>query len=547
MSFDLQKHNVAVHASRLTPEFRKAIHSESGISHLKHVKSLRQLNEHPFPQVQGVSSKDDGLLISDSRIYALKKRLLAPSWWVEGVLLSLGSKEAWFDSLMAKRAGKLIAAPSNINTKNITLMFAIWHEALSHIFSLKNDEMILRFQINKYLIGTQKDVLDTCKQLENIWATPLNLFEVKPSKKARSLSLSRAGSLGFIQHAQIENDVDGIWFSLSLSQSLQSFYCPQKINQDTSSLKASFISINPVVIQSMGRKASVKKILNYLFLEFSKQESSNHQVNNWSSIPIESKNISSFHKEILVNVPALYDHGVLGWNIAAPNVKLSELKNKLFENSYNDINSSLGSIVYCWQLSDQAKEASELEQAISEKLMTISPNFFNLQQVPPSIPLSKIVVKAASGSGVTLFPEPPPDQLKKARKEKALKAEKAEKVDKIEKKLEKKLEKKVYIPKDDPVVKKTSKKIMSQTLFDSSDTLFHDIPVINNKKEIIKKKIVSVKEALSDNDFIVLVSEFYESLKPLQKKAFERERAGMTTDQFRVYMTPILKRKKIRK
>ena len=538
MSFDLQKHNVAVHASRLTPEFRKAIHSESGISHLKHAKSLRQLNESTFPQVQGIPSKEDCLLISDSRIYALKKRLLAPSWWVEGVLLSLGSKEAWFDSLMAKRAGKLIVAPTNINAKNITLMFAIWHEALSQIFSSKNDEMILRFQINKYLMGTQKDVLETCKLLENIWATPLNLYEVKPSKKARSLSLSRAGSLGFIRHAQIQNDVDGIWFSLSLSQPLQSFYCPQKIDQDPSSIKASFISINPVVIQSMGRKASVKKILNYLFLEYSKQESSNHQVNNWSSIPIESKNISSFHKEILVNVPSLYDHGVLGWNIAAPNVKLSELKNKILENSYNGLDSSLGSIVYCWQLSDQAKEASELEQAISEKLMTISPSAYGNQQVSISMPLAKIAAKAATGD--TLFPEPPPDQLKKARKEKALKAEKIDKI-------EKKLVKKIHVPKVEPIVKRVSKKVTPQTLFDSSETLSTDIPVVNNKKEIIKKKIVSVKETLSDNDFIILVSEFYESLKPLQKKAFERERAGMTSEQFRLYMTPILKRKSNKK
>lgn len=533
MSFDLQKQNVAVHASRLAPEFRKAIHSESAISHLKHAKFLRQLNESSFSQVQGIPAKEDCLLISDSRIYALKKRLLAPSWWVEGVLLSLGSKEVWFDSLMAKRAGKLIVAPSNINAKNITLMFAIWHEALSQIFSLKNDEMILRFQINKYLIGTQKDVSDTCKQLENIWATPLNLFEVKPSKKARSLSLSRSGSLGFIRHAQIENDADGIWFSLSLSQSLQSFYCPQKINQDPSSIKTSFISINPVVIQSMGRKASVKKILNYLFLEFSKQESNDLLVNNWSSIPIESKNISSFHKEILVNVPVLYDHGVLGWNIAAPNVKLSKLKNKILEKSYNGIDSSLGSIVYCWQLSDQAKEAFELEQAISEKLMTISSSS-SQQQTSFAVPLVKIATKTLPDA--TLFPEPPPDQLKKARKEKALEAEKIEKI-------EKKLEKKIHIPKDESAVKKTSKKIVPQTLFDSSDVFPNDIHLINNKKEIIKKKIVSVKETLSDNDFIILVSEFYESLKPLQKKAFERERAGMTLEQFRLYMTPILKRK----
>lgn len=540
MSFDLQKQNVAVHASRLTPEFRKAIHSESGITHLKHVKSIRQVNDTSHSQVLVETSKEDSLLISDSKIYALKKRLLAPSWWVEGLLLTLGSKEAWFDSLISKRAGKIITAPTSINAKNMTLMFAIWHEALSRIFSLKNDEMTLKFPINKYLIGTQKDVYENCKQLEDIWAAPLNLFEVKPSKKSKSLSLSRAGSLGFVRHAQIENDVDGIWFSLSLSQSIQSFYYPQRLNQDSSAIKASFISINPVVIQSMGTKASLKKILNYLFLEFSKQEGVEYNINNWSSVPLDAKNISSFHKEILANVPALYDHGVLGWNIAAPNIKLSDLKNKILENSYNVDNSSMGSVVYCWQLSEQAKEASELEQAISDKLMSMSPSYAP-QHPSFAAPIAKIAMRS-SATGETLFPEPPPDQLNKIRKEKALKAEK----------IEKKQDKKVIVTKKETVIKKASKKTTHQTLFDSSDLvnnedLYLDNVINDAKKQIIKKKVISVKETLSDNDFIILVSEFYESLKPLQKKAFERERAGMNPEQFRVYMTPILKRKKSKK
>ena len=101
-------------------------------------------------------------------------------------------------------------------------------------------------------------------------------------------------------------------------------------------------------------------------------------------------------------------------------------------------------------------------------------------------------------------------------------------------------------------IKKASKKTMHQTLFDSSDLVNNEDLSLDNvineaKKQIIKKKVISVKETLSDNDFIILVSEFYESLKPLQKKAFERERAGMNPEQFRVYMTPILKRKKSRK
>lgn len=522
MSFDLQKQDVAVHASRITRDLKKRVLTDSNFVRSKNAKPLIQSNNSLSVQTQSLSNRSDNtLLMSESTLYALKKRLLAPAWWVEGILLSLGSKEVWFDSLIAKRVGKVISTSSQINAKNITLMFAIWHELLSKDFSLKNEEIILRFQINKYLVGTQKEILDICLQLEEMWASPLNLFEVKSSKKSCKYSLSKVGSRNFVQHVKIENDIDGIWFSLNLSHSLQTICNAQKDHQETSLLKSSFISINPIVIQSMGRKASIKKILNYLFLEFSKQEQSLLQANNWGTIPIESKNINSFHKDILLNVPALYDHGVLGWNIGAPNIKISELKNKFNNNIEN--NSSKNSIIYCWQLSNQGKEASELEQAISEKLVPITIPTFSSNMY------SQNLLNKTNYDG-TLFPEPPPDQLKKARIEKALKAEK-------------KVEKKIEITRNEISSKRTLKVNMVQTLFDSSDNGVNKVNSIN-KKEIIKKKIVSVKNVLSDNDFLILVSEFYESLKPLQKKAFERERLGMTSEQFRVYMTPILNRKK---
>lgn len=528
MSFDLQKNIVAVHPSRLTPEFRKPFYSESGKPHLKQIKVLSQMKEIGCSEKQVERVNKESTLLSDSKIYALKKRLLAPAWWVEGILLSLGGKEAWFDSLIAKRLGKVITAPAKINAKNLVLMFGIWHEALSRIFTLENENLTLRFQINKYLSGTQKDVLDACKQLEELWATPYNLYEVKPAKKSKQLSLSKSGNYSFIQHAQIENDVDGIWLSMTLSHPIQTFYMSKKSNIHSTAFefKTSFISINPVVIQSMGRKASIKKILNYLFLEYSKQEGIEYNINNWASFPIDTKNICSFHKEILLNVPSLYDHGVLGWNIAAPNIKLSELKSKLLEKAHNSLETQQNSIVYCWQMSEQAKEASELEQAISEKLMSFTHakdlEYSDLVELPPK--------QEKRG---TLFPEPPPDQLTLIRKEKALKAEK------IEKKIE---------PKKESVLKKSTKKIVANTLFDTENSKTDvQVKVEYNhevKKRIVKKKELSVKESLSDNDFIILVSEFYESLKPLQRKAFERERAGMNPEQFRLYMTPILTRKK---
>jgi hypothetical protein len=266
MSFDLQKRDVAAQSPRLAPEFKKTSYSELGVTQLKHVKSTRQLEEEAhYPKVLATTPKQHISLISDSRIYALKRRLLAPTWWVEGILLSLGAKEVWFDSLIASKAGEFIVAPPQVTGKNISLMFAVWHEVLSQMFSATGETLSFRFQINKYLSGTQKDILEECKQLEEIWATPMGLFEVKTSKKTKSLSLAKAGSLGLIHHAHIEQEVDGIWLSLSFSQSLQTFYSSQNKVFRSHSPRPSYVSINPVVIQSMGRRASIKKVINYLY------------------------------------------------------------------------------------------------------------------------------------------------------------------------------------------------------------------------------------------------------------------------------------------
>lgn len=470
--------------------------------------------------VLAIQNFHENNLPSLTRVHSLKKRLLVPAWWIEGLILHLGTKEPWFQSIAATRLGKTIAISSGVNLKNIIPLCSIWHEVISKSLrtSDDNDDRCLQIELNKFLTGTQDDLRNLCKQIESILASPFQLCEVKTSKKTKALQLSKNGYMSFIRRAQIEYNVDKITLHLTLSQSPQELCNPSEI----SSASPRFISINPVVIQCMGARSN-KKLLNYLFLETFKQDATAHK-NNWSSFYVENNSLASFHKDVLNSAPLLYDHGVLGWNNSAPNIKISEIKKQKLACVSTPPEKMSGGI-YSWQLSAQTKEACELENTVGQKV------FENQHGLLESHPDS-----------TTLFPEPPADQLKLARAQKRVLP--AHPVEKPKERVVKKTPTRPKEPNELIVSKKIREK--PPTLFDDSSIsapLFKNqtpnpfSPALNVHKE-------HVEHTMTDNEFMICVSEFYESLKPIQKKVFERERRGMSTHQFRSYMMPILLRKK---
>ncbi|MES2615693.1 MAG: hypothetical protein V4591_09785, partial [Bdellovibrionota bacterium] len=482
-------------------------------------KSVRAEKQVKSVEEQRLTHAVENNLICDSRMYALKKRLLIPTWLLEGVLLVLGTKEPWFESIACSRLGKVFACPSNVNVKTLVPFFLVWHELVSKMFCLNSKETTIKLQINKYISGTKKDIYEISKEIENIFSSPLKLFEIKPAKKSKTFSMSKTGSLNFIRHAQLENDVDGAWLTLNLTNSFQEICYPPELKNSIHLESKNIVSISPIVIQSMGVRANLKKILNYLFLEFSKQESYSNN-SNWNSFRIDCKKISHFHKDFLSTAPSFYDHGVLGWNNCAPNKKISDIK------EMSKVPSHRHEIICSWQLSDQVKEAYEIENAISEKIM---------QQ-------AGVCVETLEAS---LFPEPPEDELKKAREERQFKKlvqekEQAAKVRNAEKKA---------VTKAESAPKRVRKKVVTQTLFDDGIVVKKSPPIAVPKPAPIPSdsfcKVQNESIAVvADNEFLVLVSEFYESLKPMQKRAFERDRKGMTREQFKAYMSSILQRKK---
>lgn len=456
------------------------------------------------------------------RVHSLKKRLLVPAWWVEGLIFHLGTKEAWFQSIAAAQLGKTIAVSNGVNLKNIVPLCSIWHEVISKsLCESTKDDCSLQIELNKFLTGTQSEISNLCSQIESILASPLQLCEVKTSKKTKALQLSKNGFMSFVRRAQIEYNVDKITLHLTLSQSCQELCNPSEL---TSALPR-FISINPVVIQSMGTRSN-KKLLNYLFLETFKQDAIVNK-NNGSSFYIENNSLASFHKEVLNSAPLLYDHGVLGWNNSAPNIKISELKKQKMTHDHITSDKMSGSI-YFWQLSAQTRDACELESTISQKILE------NQNQ-------NELLESQSESDSTTLFPEPPADQLKLARAQKRVYPRH---IERPKERSIKRAATRFKEPNELIITKKPKEK--PPTLFDdisTSQTLFKS-QVPNTFALTLNVHKEPAEPSMTDNEFMICVSEFYESLKPIQKKVFERERKGMSTNQFRSYMMPILLRKK---
>lgn len=474
----------------------------------------------------------DESVIPSTQMYALKRRLLAPSWWILGTLLSHGGKEAWHEHLASRHMGRVIAAPAQINSKNILVLLTIWHEIISQLILKKEDQGQLRFDLSPFLCGTQKDNQEICHQVEHIWSSPLKLFEVRNSSRpSHSSTMSKFGSLSFTRHAQVLHDVDGVWLTLNLSQSFKDICLPLELSQ-AQNMSHSLISFSPIVLRSIGLRASTKKILNYLFLEYSKHLDGNKE-SQWNSFGLESKQVLGFHKEILSNASSWYDHGVLGWNNSAPNMKISQMK------SQQGAQASTGGMVFCWPTSHQAEQAQKLEVSLSEKMVR-----FDVHTVPHESPFQ---------ARKTLFPEPPRDELQGLR-EKFMRQRQDQ-----EKRVREPERKRHFVVDeikpdfvDKPSFQAEAKEVKKRKIFETQ-TLFDDALLYARAEKKVSPTRVSPSalkrdkpqvEVISDTEFMVLVSEFYESLKPMQKRAFENERRGMSKEQFRSYMLPILQRKK---
>ena len=529
-----------------------------------------------------VPAREKHASLTASQAYALKKRIFAPLWWLDGYLLKSSSRDAFGVELLRQRENTLAVVGPELSPKHMPLMFAIWNEFVAAAAAGPGAEPQVRIGLDRILRGTGSEIAELISVIETYWSRPFSLFQIQPSvrqiKKQKSYQMVSAGCINFVRHARVESAAHtelvldlmidlsdlclGNMEALIPRAYLQNMHSVQThTNVHRSALRQGFVSVNPDVLRAFGTGASAKKLSSYLFIEQVKlDESFLLGGSGWCGRVVTSKELPSFHRDLLSRTKALYDHGIFGWENGAPPMRISQLSQQQARD--NAVGVSRGSVVHCWKLSSPALDAADMESAVLQKIALQSaerPSLaalkFKNNALPQGlhVPLAQAVPlvqtaaprqpQAQSQSIVQVplvqrFPahtapvHPAPHPL--SAETSLLKSREvlhqsdvasSPSVERMAPGL-----KKVRPPLPEP-----------QTLFDSGEGQSHRKPPGISWPAASSSTLASTGELL-EHEFLVRVAEFYESLTPIQRLAFERQRSSMSVDQFRTYVAPILLR-----
>ncbi len=473
---------------------------------------------------------NEGSLLSTSKLYALKKRCILPTWLVEGILMSLGHKEPWAHNISSSYFNRIVACPQGLHTKIMAPLFSVWNEIILSFCHSYQDKTSIKIKLNNHLIGTSSQIQELAKELCLVFSQPLKIQELKVSKRSRGFQLHSKGFLNFVRQAGLTEDCDGIYLNLQFTTDFKTFCFPSELNNVNDLDSSHVVTLSPLVIKAMGSRVSLKKMLNYIFLEANKQKDG-RTLGQTNSFYVDVSNISAFHKDFLSMVSSLYDHGVLGWTSQPPAQKLSEMKKKLRHEG------EAVHVVCVCQLSDQVFEAVALERQAEASLFSFQSEKILLDK-EESLELQPLAFCSQLSE---------PKEVKKPSSRRPLAQGLSIQMDKTETRPP--LDRQNYFG-NSLISRSKIKTVLAPKFLDDGIVLkkrsevIEDIHTRDLKKPTKKEFSKSFCRDLTDHEFLILVSEFYESLKPLQRKAFERDRKGMTKQQFKAYMSSILQRKK---
>jgi hypothetical protein len=424
-------------------------------------------------------------LIPSHLIPGLRRRLIVPKWWIQGLLFSFGKKNVWYDEFLegCTSKGHLILNPT-FKSKLIVPILTIWNEIIN-LSSHPKEGGHLSLPFHKYFKGTKKEIQKAQEDTLEFFMAPFFHYEIDPlHKKAR-----KRGAYYPFRQIKLETTREQLdILSLELSGCLKNLLEPCAVKEE-----GHILTINPTIFQSMGKRITLKKLMDYLYLEYTKKDKKLPSLSK-NFIPLKKGGFQKFHKDFLSLSSAFYDHGFLAWEASSPNKRISEIRKEIYASESLE---GLKSDILCfWNPSIQTRDACFLEQDIEHKISHLSKGskraIDSIKEVHPSLEKPK-----KEDLQLSLFPSfsgEPPLPLKKVE---AIEVKEAE--------------------KPGPSLKEgtPSKK-----------------PAVSNNLE-----------NLSDREFLDMVNNFYMSLKPLQRKFFEREREKMSPRKFRSYMISILRKR----
>lgn len=484
---------------------------------------------HAFPQ---------GL---EAAAYALRKRVICPRWWLIGVMSQwlLKDSELLTLELSIEEDDWVLSGPS-ITPKNFPLIVLLWTELFAQVSRTEfSDHFAVELDLTRILRGTSSEVQAQREFLTEYLSSALRVQRARsvsskqqtrraknPGNVSQQLALDSVGLVQIVENVVVKQRMPETLlvtftrdprrlFTLDaeelLPPALRHTASAQTVQPEFGALgklSASLVSLQPDVLQALSRTVSPKKLCSYLSLELMKKdtglesESDAEQV--WRGRALAQRELSRLHKEQLARAQSFYDHGILSWENEAPKQRVRQLVNrgpKLADSG----------IVHCWRMSQHALEAVQFEHA-----------------------LASIMQKSQDAVGTLTSSATDRAGLTAANVQTGLRSEVS-----VETSAVSLPQMKPVLPRSERIVPMAESVPLEQDLVQrktSSKTVVRSNTPENSAK----------REFLNDDDFLMCVAAFYESLTPVQQQAFERERKKMSPEQFKKYVTPALMRIRLR-
>lgn len=498
----------------------------------------------------------------EAAAYALKKRLICPRWWLIGVMSQWMIKDSEQLALqMSLNEGDWVLSGPAISVKSFPSVVALWTELFAKISRMEGDETLtLELELGRLLKGTSNEVFAQREFLTNYLSSALRVQKVRiqatrPSSKrskfsntvSTNIALEPVGLVQLVENVVLkQGTADTLLvtfsrdprrlFTLAVEELLPAALRANGTQFSTQASRVeefsgSIVSLQPDVLQALSRAVSPKKLCSYLSLELMKKttdtdvESISAENQVWRGRALGLKELSKLHKEQLSRAQAFYDHGILSWENEAPKQRVRSLVGR--SQSLAD-----SGIVHCWRLSQHALDAVQFESSLSQVLRR-----------DDSVPLE---LNGTSSARRTLCSE-----------------EIIEKTESL-KSGESKVQKAIFGGLNDALEQTSlngsarvppSVAPALQSHLNRSERLVTGVEAKLNEQDSVSRTsstrpVVQVNsreqkrstDVWNDDEFLMCVAEFYESLTPLQQQAFERERRKMSPEEFKKYVTPALLR-----
>ncbi len=379
--------------------------------------------------------------------YALKKRLVIPRWWLEGLLLRCG--RSFWNISVAHTSGahsgahsEILGIPQKTTGRLIVSYSRLWNALLRRFLNGEASGRSVSFALSELFRGTHAEQLEQFHELSQHLMSPLECVTrsallggeklsdegsaVARASGQRSPVVAARSSCVLVQRTRIEEQGSLVIDFLMDAETMLSgnflsdaadprfskkgkgelHFFPQSQPQPHC-----FVTLNPSVLASQGSTttagrgrgrptSSLKKLLLYLWIELRKASCGESGDGLVLCDELSSKQSREFCSELLGRGAQLYDLGVLGWADALPSHRVRDLRQRN-EAALVGENVTSGGGVQLVSLSDHMNEVLEFERRVAARFLAqgASSSSFEPRPVAEKTALKgKTVPVSASGT-----------------------------------------------------------------------------------------------------------------------------------------------------